>query len=258
MFPSIFLSHGSPAMLLSDSPVRDFLSGLGRSLGKPEAILVASAHWETAAPALNAVAVSGTIHDFGGFPAPLYAMQYLAPGSPALAEKAAALLQRAGSPAHIDTRRGLDHGAWVPLMLAYPGADIPVVQLSVQPHRGPAHHLAVGRALAPLREEGVLIIGSGGFTHNLHEYLRGAASGAEPEWVTEFADWFGHALTEHRLGDLPRYRELAPHPERNHPTDEHLLPLYTALGAGGGKPRIERIHASSEGTVLRLDAYAFT
>ena len=236
MFPSLFLSHGSPEILISESPARDFLSGLGTTLGKPQAILVISAHWETAEPALNAVEVNATIHDFGGFPEPLYAMQYPAPGSPALAERAAALLRQAGLPVAIDTRRGLDHGAWVPLMLAYPAAGIPVVQLSVQPRLGPAHHLALGRALAPLREDGVLIVGSGSFTHNLHEYFRAAAAGgSEPEWVSEFAEWFDRALAENRMDDLLRYREMAPYAERNHPTDEHLLPLYAALGRGRRK-----------------------
>jgi 4,5-DOPA dioxygenase extradiol len=257
MFPSLFVSHGSPEILITQSLARDFLTGLGTALGRPDAILLVSAHWETAEPALNAVETNATIHDFGGFPAPLYAMQYPAPGSPALAEKAAALLREAGLPVRMDTRRGLDHGAWVPLMLAYPAADIPVVQLSVQPRQGPAHHLALGRALRPLREQGVLIIGSGSFTHNLHEYFRAPANASEPEWVTQFADWFDHALAENRLDDLLRYRQLAPHAERNHPTDEHLLPLYTALGAAGERARAERLHISSAG-VLRLDAYAFS
>ncbi len=127
----------------------------------------------------------------------------------------------------------------------------------MQPRQGPAQHLALGRAPRPLREEGVLIVGSGSFTHNLPEYFRGPASGSEPEWVTEFADWLDRALAGNRLDDLPRYRQLAPHAERNHPTDEHLLPLYTALGAAGEKPRAERLHVSSAG-VPRLDAYAFS
>lgn len=258
MFPTLFLSHGAPDILISESPARDFLSGLGTWLGKPKAILVVSAHWETGEPALNAVEVNSTIHDFGGFPAPLYEMQYPAPGSPALAERAAALLRDAGLPARIETRRGLDHGAWVPLMLAYPGADIPVVQLSVQPRLGPDHHLMVGRALEPLRREDILIIGSGSFTHNLYELFRGpGGGGGELEWVSEFAEWFNSALLEGRVKDLVRYRELAPFAVRNHPTDEHLMPLFAALGAAGDNARAERLHSSSAGAVVRLDAYAF-
>ena len=168
-------------------------------------------------------------------------------------------MRKAGYPVRIDTRRGLDHGAWVPLMLAYPAATIPAVQLSVQPHLGPAHHLALGRALQPLRGEGVLIAGSGGFTHNLYEYFRGPASqGGEPEWVTAFADWFERALLESRVDDLVRYRRLAPYAEKNHPSEEHLLPVFVALGAAGPGARARRLHHSLEGGVLRLDAYAFT
>ena len=257
MFPTLFVSHGSPTVLTGDSPLRDFLRGLGAAVGKPRAILIVSAHWETASPMLTAAGVNTTIHDFGGFPAPLYQLQYPAPGSPALAEKAADLLRAAGLQAQTDARRGLDHGAWVPLMLAYPEANIPVVQLSVQPHLGPAHHLAVGRALAPLRADEVLIVGSGSFNHNLQEFFRNQASGPEPEWVTAFADWFGLALAETRLDDLTRYRELAPFAARNHPEDEHLLPLYAALGAAGEGARAQRIHKSSAGTALRLDAFSF-
>ncbi len=258
MLPTLFLSHGAPDILISESPARDFLLALGSALEKPKAILVVSAHWETAEPSLNAVEVNATIHDFGGFPAALYDLQYPARGSPALAKSTAALLHQAGLPARIDTRRGLDHGAWVPLILAYPAADIPVVQLSVQPRLGPAHHLSIGRALRPLREEGILIIGSGSFTHNLYEFFYGPGdTEREPEWVREFAEWFDRALTEGRVNDLVNYRQIAPSAKRNHPTDEHLLPLYVALGAAGEEARPQRLHASRSGTVIRLDSYAF-
>ncbi len=259
MLPTLFLSHGAPDIVISESPARTFLRRLGKAFEKPKAILVASAHWETAEPSLNAVVVNETIYDFGGFPAPLYAMRYPAPGSPALAERAAALIRQAGFPARINTRRGLDHGAWVPLTLAYPAADIPVVQLSVQARLGPAHHLSIGRALRPLREEGVLIMGSGGFTHNLYEFFHGPAdTEREPEWVSEFAEWFDRALMEGRVNDLVNYRQIAPSAERNHPTDEHLLPLYVALGTAGEQARAQRLHSSRAGAALRLDAYAFT
>ncbi len=259
MFPTLFLSHGAPDIVISESPARDFLMGLGKAFEKPRAILVVSAHWETAEPALNAVEANATIHDFGGFPAELYAMQYPAPGSPALAGRAATLLRDAGFPARIDSRRGLDHGAWVPLILAYPAADIPIVQLSVQPRLGPAHHLAIGRALKPLRGEGILIIGSGSFTHNLYEFFHSPAeAGDEPEWVKAFAEWFDRALMESRVNDLVNYRQIAPNAERNHPTDEHLLPLFVALGAAGEQARAQRLHRSRTGAVLRLDAYAFS
>lgn len=254
MFPALFLSHGSPMMALTDSPARDFMRGLGRELGTPNAILVASAHWETRTPAVNKVDRNVTIHDFYGFPPELFAMRYEPPGAPALADKAAALLRDAGLPCAIDLERGLDHGAWVPLTLMYPAADIPVMQISIQPHLGPEHHLRLGQALAPLREDNVLVIGSGSFTHNLRLLQRDAVDGRQPQDVVAFADWFDTAITEGRTDDLLKYRTEAPYAERQHPTDEHLLPLYVAMGAGG-KPR--RLHTSAMYSALRMDAYAF-
>ena len=254
MFPSLFVSHGSPMMALTDSPARDFLRGLGPELGKPSAILVASAHWETRIPALNRVERNNTIHDFYGFPPELFAMRYEPPGAPALADKAAALLQAAGMPVGIDPERGLDHGAWVPLTLMYPAADIPVLQIGIQSDQGPDHHLRVGQALAELREDGVLILGSGSFTHNLRLLRRDAVDGPQPPDVVAFADWFDTAISEGRTQDLLEYRTRAPYAERQHPTDEHLLPLYVAMGAGGAA---RRLHASAMYSALRMDAYAF-
>jgi 4,5-DOPA dioxygenase extradiol len=255
--PSLFLSHGSPTLPLTDTPARAFLGQLADMVDRPKAILVASAHWETAGPTVNAVDRNETIHDFGGFPRVLYEMQYPAPGSPSIAARVAACLQAAGLDCKVDRRRGLDHGAWVPLRLMVPRADIPVLQLSVQPHLGPAHHLAVGRALAPLRQEGVLIIGSGSFTHDLSEFRGHGPNDPSPDWVNGFADWFDAALTGGRTDDLLDYRRQAPFAAKNHPTEEHLLPLYVALGAGGQNARAERLHASATYGVLRMDVYAF-
>jgi len=255
--PSLFLSHGAPTLPLTDTPARAFLSWLGRELPRPKAILVASAHWETERPAVNAVAWNETIHDFYGFPRALYELRYPAPGAPDLARAIAARLQAAGLACDVDDRRGLDHGAWVPLSLIYPAADIPVLQLSVQTHLGPEHHLRLGRALAPLREEGVLIIGSGSFTHDLSEFRGHGPNDPAPEWVNGFADWFDTALTEERFADLVNYRGLAPFAAKNHPSEEHLLPLYVALGAGGEHPHAQRLHASATYGILRMDVYAF-
>jgi 4,5-DOPA dioxygenase extradiol len=260
MLAPLFVSHGAPTLPLTDAPAKIFLQGLaGRLPERPKAILVVSAHWETTIPAVNVVEVNETIHDFGGFPAALYALQYPAPGSKALADRVGALLAAADLPIIQDTQRGLDHGAWVPLMLMYPEADIPVVQLSVQSQLGPAHHLALGRALAPLREEGVLIVGSGSFTHDLSQFrlYREAVGHPEPEWVSTFADWFDNALKQGRIDDLLAYRRLAPFAARNHPSEEHLLPLYVALGASGPEPTVERLHASTTHGVLRMDVYRF-
>jgi 4,5-DOPA dioxygenase extradiol len=257
MLPSLFVSHGSPMLALSPVPARDFLAGLGAALGRPKAILVASAHWETERPMVNAVDRNETIHDFFGFPQPLYDLRYPAPGDPALAERIADLLCAAGLPAGIDRRRGLDHGAWVPLLLGYPDADVPVLQVSVQSALGPAHHLDVGRALAPLREEGVLVIGSGSFTHDLSRFRGQAWDSPEAADVTAFADWMDKALVEGRRCDLLTYRHKAPHAATEHPTEEHLLPLFVAMGAAGEGARAERLHHSTSHGVLRMDAYAF-
>ncbi len=255
--PSLFLSHGAPTLPLTVTPARDFLSRLGARLPRPKAILVVSAHWETERPAVNAVEWNDTIHDFYGFPRALYDLRYPAPGSPQLAEEVAARLRRGGFDCDIDRTRGLDHGAWVPLSLIYPAADIPVVQLSVQPRRGPEHHRRLGLALAPLRDEGVLIIGSGSFTHDLSEFRGHGPNDPAPDWVNGFADWFDRALTENRVADLLAYRDRAPYATKNHPTEEHLLPLYVALGAAGADAETRRLHASATYGVLRMDVYAF-
>jgi 4,5-DOPA dioxygenase extradiol len=257
MFPALFLSHGSPMLALTDAPARDFLRGLGRELGEPSAILVASAHWETAVPAFNSVARNTTIHDFYGFPPALFAMRYESPGAPALAEKAAAMVTDAGLQSTIDRERGLDHGAWVPLSLMYPAANIPVLQLGIQSQLDPAHHVRLGRALAALREEDVLIIGSGSFTHNLARLRRDGTEAPQPPDVMAFADWFDTAIAEHRMDDLVHYRNRAPFAVQQHPTDEHLLPLFVALGAGGATQAAERLHTSAMYSSLRMDAYAF-
>lgn len=256
MLSPIFLSHGSPTLPFEDASARDFLTTLSTQMERPKAILMISAHWETHVPTVNAVASNDTIHDFYGFPAPLYQLRYPAPGSAALAERVTELLADAALPSAFDHQRGLDHGAWVPLMLAWPDADIPVVQLSVQTDLGPAHHLALGRALAPLQDEGVLIIGSGSYTHDLSSF-RTPGLEDNPEWVQVFANWFDAALAEGRTEDLLSYRSLAPEAAHNHPTEEHLLPLYVALGAAGPDWKARHLHQSITHHVLRMDAYAF-
>ena len=257
MLPSLFISHGSPMLPLTEAPARTFLAGLAATLPRPKAILVASAHWETDRPALNAVARNDTIHDFYGFPPALYRLSYPAPGDPALAERIAHLLGAAGLATDIDQARGLDHGAWVPLLLAYPDADIPVLQLSVQTPLGPAHHLRLGQALTPLRAEGVLVIGSGSWTHDLRRFRGQAIDAPEAPDVVAFSNWMDSALAEGRRDDLLAYRAKAPHAAQEHPTEEHLLPLFVALGAGGDNAKPTRIHHSASYGILRMDAYAF-
>jgi 4,5-DOPA dioxygenase extradiol len=263
MLPSLFVSHGAPTLPLTDAPAKLFLEGLGATIdatyGRPTAIVVVSAHWETATPMVNQVDTNDTIYDFSGFPQALYDMKYPAPGSAKVAKRVADLLTQAGMPTGTNTKRGLDHGAWVPLTLMYPTADIPVVQLSIQSHLGPDHHLRVGRALAPLRAEGVLILASGSFTHDLSEFrnYRNALNAPEPAWVSGFANWFSAALTAGNLDDLLAYRSRAPYAVKNHPTDEHLLPIYVALGAAGKEPVVHHLHESATFVILRMDVWEF-
>ncbi len=256
--PTLFISHGAPTTALVDSPARRFLLTLGQYVPqKPRAILSVSAHWETAEPRLGAAAQPETIHDFYGFPAPLYQLRYPAPGDPALAVEIAGLLRQAGFQADTDAAQGLDHGAWTPLLLGFPAADIPVLQLSVQSARDPAHHYALGQALRPLRQQGVLVMASGSLTHNLRELdRRGAAAPVQP-WAAGFADWVFDALAARRDQDMVDYRRLAPEARRNHPTDEHFLPLFVALGAASPGEPAERLHSSMEFGALSMDSYRF-
>jgi 4,5-DOPA dioxygenase extradiol len=256
--PTIFLSHGSPMLALQDSPARRFLQGLGQSLGRPQAIVVVSAHWETrGGPAVSLAQRPETIHDFGGFPRALFEMQYPAPGAPATAARASALLEAAGIPFGASGQRGLDHGAWVPLSLMYPQADIPVTQLSVVRDASPADHERLGLALAALRHEGVLVVGSGSLTHNLYEFRGQALDAPVPDWVSGFESWMKLRLEASDRAALLDYRRVAPHAAKNHPTEEHLLPLFVALGAAGPDARARLLHASVEHGVLAMDAYAF-
>jgi len=255
----LYLSHGSPMTAITESPAQAFLQGLGAMLPKPEAILIASAHWETAAPRLNAPERLETIHDFYGFPGPLYDLTYPAPPAPQLAERAADLLDAAGLPIAVDTKRGLDHGAWVPLLLGWPEHDIPVAQISLQTHAGTAHHVKIGAALAPLRQENVLIIGSGSFTHDLRRFRPGMdMAAAETVDVAAFSDWMDERILAGNVEALVNYRALAPFAAEEHPTEEHLLPLHVAVGAGGMGARVERLHSSVEFGFLRMDAYQFS
>jgi len=255
--PALFVSHGAPTLALEPGPTRGFLAQLGTAIGRPRAVLAISAHWETAAPAVSTVLQPETIHDFYGFPEALYAMRYPAPGAPEVGKQAAQLLAASGLSVTMDDQRGLDHGAWVPLMLMYPDADIPVTQLAVQTSLGPAHHWRLGEALRPLRDQGVLIIGSGSVTHNLREFGRHRYDSPPPPWVSAFNDWLHTTVESSDRDALIDYRIRAPQAVRNHPTEEHLLPLLAAAGAAtpGSHPR--RLHAAYTYGVIGMDAYRF-
>lgn len=261
MLPALFISHGSPMTVLLDSPARDFMRGFGAGFDKPKAILAVSAHWETAEPLLGGPKQPETIHDFYGFPQALYQIHYDAPGAPELAASIAKRLDEAGFKAGVDPRRGLDHGAWTPLYMAYPKADIPVLQLSIQSHLDPAHHHALGVALRPLREEGVLILATGSMTHNLRELDRNVhgdgRGGSSFPWAQNFADWMEQKLEQRDDAALLDYRAQAPEARRNHPTDEHLLPLYVALGAATPGQPAKPLHRSMQFGSLSMDSYRF-
>lgn len=255
MLPSYFISHGSPELPLQQGEYPAFLRAAGLIPSQTRAILMLSAHWLTAQPRLSAAQQPETIHDFYGFPEPLYRLRYPAPGAPALARQIAERLVEAGYAAGVDDSRGLDHGAWTPLLLMRPAADLPVFQLSLGAGQGPRWHLALGRLLQPLREQGVLIIGSGGTTHNLRDFFSAPPARGPAPYATQFVDWFERRLLDGEIDALLDYRQQAPGAVRAHPTDEHLLPLYPALGAAEGEP-ISLLHSSWQGS-LHMAVYRF-
>lgn len=249
---AVFVSHGPPTLVLDDLPAGHFLAGLGRTLERPAAVLCVSAHWTTGAPAVSTAHHPETIHDFFGFPDALYTMRYPAPGAPRLAARVVEVLAAAGMDCAGEDR-GLDHGAWVPLMLMYPDAQVPVASLSVQPGAGAQAHLALGRALAPLCGDGVLILGSGASVHNLGQARPG--DGGVPDWAQGFDDWLAEAVEAGDGERLAAYRSLGPGGAMAHPTDEHLLPLLVCAGAGGGPGRV--LHRSFTGRAIGMAADAF-
>jgi 4,5-DOPA dioxygenase extradiol len=253
-FDSYFVSHGSPMLALDPGAAGECWGALAAALPRPAAVLCISAHWCTRGPCVGGAARPETIHDFYGFPEPLYRLSYPTEGAPALAERVASLLAEAGIEAAIDPDYGLDHGAWVPLRSLYPGG-IPVAQLSVQPGRDARWHLALGRALAPLRRENVLVLGSGGATHNLRALVR--EGGAPPDWARGFDDWLAAVLAQGREADLVDWLHAAPQPRLAHPSPEHFLPLFVAYGAAGPGARGVRIFEGFSLGALSLAAFRF-
>lgn len=264
MIPALFLSHGSPMIFLDQTPAHDFLVHLSEITGRPKAIVVISAHWETQGFQVMGTEHPATIYDFGGFDPRLYQLTYPAAGNPALAERIVACLSGHQIAASLNTTRGLDHGAWIPLLLAFPQADIPVLQIAVPKVATPRMMFDLGRALARLREENILIIGSGSFTHNLYEFTGQDVAAVPEPWVVAFADWMREKLAAGDVESLLDYRRLAPFARENHPTEEHILPLFAALGAGVGmdgdlrdETAIALLHHSYNHAILAMDAYGF-
>jgi 4,5-DOPA dioxygenase extradiol len=279
LFPAIYVSHGSPMLAIDPGPTGAAFDALGVRLRalKPKAVLVISAHWIYSTLAVGTRTRQEAWHDFGGFPRELYALRYDAPGSPDLAARVKSLIEAAAIPGAgfvaEDEDRPLDHGAWMPLRHFFPDADVPVVQLAFNPYLSPATQIEIGRALAPLRAEGVLVIGSGSFTHNLQEVFGGgerkAQHGPETEpYVDAFRGWMADALNEAlATGDTGRiadYRTQAPFARRAHPTDEHLLPFYVTLGAAigadaraGQDASVARVADEVTYGVLAMDTFVF-
>jgi 4,5-DOPA dioxygenase extradiol len=261
--PSVlFLAHGSPMFALEPAEAGAALQALATELNRPRAVLVISPHWETRCPTVGTTeAVEGnrleTIHDFGGFDPRLYEIQFPAIGSPEAAEEVVKALQNAGLPVSTDPRRGLDHGAWVPLRYLFPAADGPVVPLSIQHQGGPVHAYRVGQALAPLVERGWLIVASGNITHNLRDWQRASGGIAiETSYAQRFSDWVARQLYERNTETLLNYRQQHPDAGQAQPRDEHLLPLFTALGAAGPRASVRAIHRGIRDHVISMDSYA--
>lgn len=250
---SLFLGHGAPTLALSTHPTADFLRQLGRDLSAPKAVVVVSPHRQAASFQPGVATRFGAWHDFGGFAPELYELRYDPPGDPALATHVESLIRAAGLPTQASQDARIDHGIWVPLRIMWPDAQIPVVPVS-QLRSGPAAHLELGRALRPLTDEGALVIGSGSVTHNLGDVERWNEAAPVQKWAQDFDDWIADAIAADDIDQLLRYRELAPKAVHAHPTEEHLLPLFVALGAGG--PGTPLYRGFSYGTVS-MSAYSF-
>jgi len=251
--PALFISHGAPDLAIADVAAHHFLRGLGERLERPDAIVIVSAHHESRRLSVRAPERFVTWHDFGNFDPKLYQLRYEPPGDESLAETVHALLADAGLDPARDPSDRIDHGAWVPLSLVFPDADIPVVMVSIDPARDALWHYRIGRALAPLRDRNILLIGSGSISHNLREVFR--PTSADRAWVDAFTTWLEEKVRSGDAEALLSAMKEAPQAVRNHPTDEHLLPFYFALGAGGGQGT--RIHQSYTWGILAMDAYAF-
>ncbi len=256
MQPTIFISHGSPMIALGNSQVAAFLAQLGNSLPRPTAILSISAHWTTAQPAVSLAEHPETIYDFGGFPQALYEMKYPAPGAPELSLRIQEILSAANIECDAVPNRGFDHGTWIPLRLMYPDADIPVAQLSVQPNNDANSHYAIGQALQILRSEGVLIMASGTAVHNLYTIRPESET---PAWAAKFEQWLTDEVEGGEAANLLQFAQL-PEAKMAHPTPEHFLPFFVALGAAAnanGQFHGETLHRSWELGSLSLAAYSF-
>ncbi|MDK9724102.1 MAG: dioxygenase [Sterolibacteriaceae bacterium MAG5] len=256
--PALFVPHGAPTFALRPGAAGAAIAAAARGLPQPRAIVVVSAHWDTEVPTVGFAGRLETLHDFWGFPDELYHLRYPATGCREASGEVVTAIAAAGLPVRTDGDRGLDHGAWVPLRLMFPDADVPVIPLSIQSRWGTGQAYRLGRALAPLAARGFLVVASGSVTHNLRDFQAAERSGGPiPAYVREFADWLADRLAAGDLAALIDYRRQAPDAVRAHPSEEHLLPLHVALGAGGENAVAHRLHAGIDDYVIAMDAYAF-
>ena len=256
--PVMFISHGAPTFALEPGRLGPLLQAAGQRLAGVKAVLVVSPHWQTRGVRVSTSPAPETVHDFGGFPAPLYALQYPVAGHPTLATEVGEMLSAAGWPVSLDAQRGLDHGAWVPLRHMLPAGDVPVFQLSLPLDLNAATALQLGQALAAVRAQGVAIVTTGSMTHNLYEVEFGTGPDSRvADYVLEFTRWVRNAVIRHNIGQLLSYRSLAPHAQRAHPSEEHFLPLLVAMGARSDAEPVQVLDGGTTYSVLAMESYAW-
>jgi 4,5-DOPA dioxygenase extradiol len=256
--PVFFVPHGAPGFALRPGAAGAAIAAAAGALRLPRAIVVVSAHWDTLLPTVGFAERPHTIHDFQGFPEELYALNYPATGCQEASRAIVQAIAAAGLPVREDAGRGLDHGAWIPLRLMFPEAEVPVIPLSIQSQGGPQQAYLLGQALTPLTDQGFLLIASGNVTHNLRDYQLAARNGGQtPAYVRQFSDWLADRLEARDIAALLDYRRQAPGALQAHPSEEHLLPFFVALGAGGDEALVRRFHAGIDDYVLAMDAYSF-
>lgn len=251
--PVIFVSHGAPTLLIDGTDAEKFFRELSGSFPKPKGILVVSGHWEEERFTVSTIKKQETIYDFSGFPDELYKYKYEPDGAPELADKVRKLLSEAGIETDV-VDRGLDHGAWVPLVCMYPEADIPVTQLSLKRGGTPEEYVQAGEALRPLRDEGYLILTSGSSTHNLSDFGKYALKSVVADYALDFDSWLENVVTAGDTEALKNYRAEAPEAEKNHPTDDHFSPMLVAAGASYDSKGM-KLHSEFVYGFLSLAAY---
>lgn len=260
MIPSFFIAHGSPTLAIEKNGYTRFLREYFTGLPRPRAIVLFSAHWEAPVQMISSVESYQMIYDFGGFSPELYQMVYPAKGDPELAEEIQALYTQNGIPCQLDNERGMDHGAWVVLHLIYPDADIPVIAMSVNPSLSPEEQYQLGKVLSPLKEKGVLIIGSGGTVHNLSALdwrRQEEEKQASADWAHQFDHWLQVQLSQWNTDPLFQYEEKAPGAKVSVPTKEHFIPLLIAMGAGDQNRKAELLYRTYQYGTLSVSCWRF-